>query len=151
MMIRFTPLLESAAKAVSAIIAEHPETAAGLGPVVTALEVLAADVDSHVAERLALAEEIGDHVGRIRTLIPAGTEAQAINRALKAVPPGPQGLTVEAVEGFVSERKRGLIAAQAWLEENRRPEDGSISEAVWTLLERDTRRRSRHVPPFWGL
>ena len=148
MMPSFASILRSAAESLSSVIEENPRLAPRIRIVVAALQMVSADVDTHVAECLRWAENIRRILERAREIVPPNTRME-IDRALALKLEKPEDYTVPNVDAHLVALKQALIATQTALEDRKHPGSTSLIDDIWTLLEDYVTRRGRVVPPMW--
>lgn len=140
-------ILDSVTRTLSRVMAEHPDAASDIHVVVETLSMLAADVDSHVAQRLQWGQEIQRLLRLARDKL-SPDAADIVDRALESCPASPADYTTPMIEAWLNRLMNALTVAHAELEDGG---DRHLVGEIWTFLKEYTATRGRLVPPLWRI
>ncbi|WP_313800914.1 hypothetical protein [Sphingobium sp.] len=138
-------ILVSVTRTLSQFMADHPETAPEIGIVMSTLSMLAADVDSHVAQRLQWGQEI-ERLLRLAREKLSPSARDIVDRALEACPAGPADYATPMIEAWLDRLMNALTVTHAELET---AGDRQLVGEIWTFLTDYVTTRGRLVRPLW--
>lgn len=140
-------ILVSVTRTLSRVMADHPEAASDIHVVVETLSMLAADVDSHVAQRLQWGQEI-ERLLRLAREKLSPDAVNSVDRALATCPASPADYATPMIEAWLNRLMNALTVAHAELEA---VGDRQLIGEIWTFLMDYTATRGRLVPPLWRI
>lgn len=127
-------LLGGASRTLFGVVGQQPELAPVLAPIAELIGLVAADIDTHVADRLQEAQSIKSILRRARDLLPADRVHQ-IDRALALELSKPGDYTLHNIESYSADLRAALVAVHTWLDTPDGKPHSELLQDVWAVLQ----------------